>query len=233
MAAREVAGQPAASLSTDTASRLVKRSLGTRLPLRGLCSPPPPHASTHPAPSPGSPAPSPAASWVQCGGWVSGRGESASPPVASSVVWGPTQESRSTATRQSPCTASARGCRLGGPDRLSPRGAATARAPPARCPPPDLGWGWARVIPGGWRRGGGAAGGRAQRGECGECELLAGPAPGAQRPVLPTSSEVGGDPALSGTSCGGCGGVKYRAADSSETRTASSLTWDDESGLFP
>lgn len=82
-------------------------------------------------------------------------------------------------------------------------------------------------------RGGGAAGGRAQCGECGECELLAGPTPGAQRPVLPTSSEVGGDPALSGTSCGGCGGVKYRAADSSETRTASSLTWDDESGLFP
>lgn len=145
MAAREVAGQPAASLSTDTASRLVKRSLGTRLPLQGLRSPPPPHASTHPAPSPGSPAPSPAASWVQCGGWVSGRGESASPPVASSVVWGPTQESWRRATRQSPCTASARGCRLGGPDRLSPRGAATARAPPARCPPPDLGWGWARV----------------------------------------------------------------------------------------
>lgn len=145
MAAGEVAGQPAASLSTDTASRLVKRSpwnapAPPRSPL-----PPAPHASTHPAPSPGSPAPSPAASWVQCGGWVSGRGESASPPVASSVVWGPTQESRSTATRQSPCTASARGCRLGGPDRLSPRGAATARAPPARCPPPDLGWGWARV----------------------------------------------------------------------------------------
>lgn len=32
---------------------------------------------------------------------MSGRGESASPPVASSVVWGPTQESRSTSTGES------------------------------------------------------------------------------------------------------------------------------------
>lgn len=233
MAAGEDAGQPAASLSTDTASRLVKRSPWN--------APAPPRSPLPPAPPRQHPScpfawlsgavPSSLVGAVRGGGCLAGVSRPHRPwphPWCGAPLRSPGAQPRDRVlARLLHVDAASVGLTVSLHVVLPP----LVRRRHAAPHPTWGGGGGGHESPSG--RGGGAAGGRAQRGECGGCELLAGPAPGAQRPVLPTSSEVGGDPALSGTSCGGCGGVKYRAADSLETRTASSLTWDDESGLFP